>query len=204
MSGEAPRPTRLRAAWDRVPTAWFATIGTGLVLAATAAFGGLDTAPAPQPVAVEPGAPFDTEPFVLTATRAVLSDELSLAGAYPADGQRVLAVLIEVENTHGTAQSSMQSLAHAVTVSVTDEPVATIARTDDETLSPWLQPRVPAEVVLTWLVDAEELKGGDPVTVTLHDLTLHTGSFVAAGQWWTDPRPAATLALTVEDRGAGS
>ncbi len=34
-------------------------------------------------------------------------------------------------------------------------------------------------------------------------MTLHTGSFVANGQWWTDPVAAATVSIAVEDIGAG-
>ncbi len=39
--------------------------------------------------------------------------------------------------------------------------------------------------------------------LTVNDMTLHTGSFVANGQWWTDPVAAATVSIAVEDIGAG-
>jgi mannose-6-phosphate isomerase-like protein (cupin superfamily) len=41
------------------------------------------------------------------------------------------------------------------------------------------------------------------LTVTVNDMTLYTGSFVANGQWWTDPVAAATIPIALEDIGAG-
>lgn len=46
----------------------------------------------------------------------------------------------------------------------------------------------------------DEFAHAQKLSITLNDMTLYTGSFVANGQWWTDPTPA-TIAL--EDIGAG-
>ena len=49
----------------------------------------------------------------------------------------------------------------------------------------------------------DRLEDGQELEITLNDMTLHTGSFVANGQWWTEPVPAATVTVAVDDIGAG-
>lgn len=195
----------LRAASDRVPTRWFAGIGTALFLAATAAFGGLATA-AETPIAVlEPGDTHRNDQLAITIERAVLVDEFPEAGVYVDDGERVLAVLVSLENTwtEPLPASSDSSVTESIEVAGLDASPDSVARYDDATISPYLQPGVPAQVVLAWAVDAGAFEDAQQLSVTLNDMTVHTGSFVANGTWWTDPVAAATVTIGLEDIGAG-
>lgn len=196
----------LRAASDRVPTRWFAAIGTGLFLAATAAFGGLATAAEHEPAVLADGATHRNDQLSIQVERAVLIDEFPDAGVYVEDGERVLALVVTVENewTQPLPTSPGTSVAKSFTIEGLSAGPDSTARLDDATVGPWLQPGVPAQIVVTWAVDADRFDADQKLTVTLNDLTLYTGSFVTSGQWWTDPAPAATTTVVIEDVGAGA
>ena len=195
----------LRAASDRVPTKWFAGIGTVLVLVVTAGFGGLAAAEVPGPGEIEAGAEYRNDQYALTVQRAVLIDELSDAGISLEDGQRVLALVVKAENlwTEPLRATLGGGLLDAVTIDGLPRGTS-VARVDDATYAPWMQPGVPLEVVITWAVDAEEFADGDRLDVVLNDQSLYTASFVSAGTSWIDPVPAATVAVAIEDVGAGA
>ncbi len=195
----------LRAASDRVPTRWFAGIGTALFLAATAAFGGLATAAEPGPRQLEPGETHRNDQLAITVERAVLVDEFPEAGVFVDDGERVLAVVVTAENrwTAPLAAYADSSVTESFAIDGLPPEPDSVARYDDATMSPWLQPGVPARIVLAWAVGADEFADDQVLDITLNDMTLHTGSFVANGQWWTDPVAAATVPVALEDLGAG-
>ena len=199
------RFTWIRAASDRVPTAWFAAIGTGLFLAATAAFGGLATAAEPPLAQLEPGTAHVNDMRSLTVERAVLIDELPGSGTFPKKRERVLAIVVDVENKWDEPLGSLDDQ-HGIVASFEVSDLGTpssSARMDDATLDPRLQPGVPAQLVYTWAVDARDDTAGDTLTVTLNDLSLYTASFVARGTYWQEPIASATLTLTLEDVGEG-
>lgn len=194
----------IRAASDRVPTRWFAGIATGLFLVATAAFGGLATAASPELAQLDPGDAHVTDQRSLTVKRAVLIDELPEAGVYPEDGERVLALIIDIENRwdEPLRTTGLYGVTVSFSVEGVDDP-RDVARMDDATGIVYLQPRVPAELVYAWPVDADAFADGDTLTVTLSDTSLYTGSFVTEGQWWSDPVADARVSLTIKDIGAG-
>lgn len=196
----------IRAATDRVPTRWFAGLATAAFLAATAAFGGLATAASPELAQLEPGDAHVTDQRSLTVKRAVLIDELPGSGVSPEEGQRVLALIVDVENTWDEPQGAgPEGIGESFVIRGVDaEAESSVARLDDATTGPELQPGVPAELVYTWAVDADDYAAGDELTVTLRELTLYTGSFVMTGQTWTDPVAEATMTLEIEDVGAGA
>lgn len=205
----APVRTRrfewIRAASDRVPTRWFAGIATGLFLVATAAFGGLATAAPPELAQLEPGEAHVTDQRSLTVKRAVLIDELPEAGVYPEDGERVLALIVDIENRWDEPLRTTGT--YGVTVSFAVEGVddpRDVARMDDATGIMYLQPNVPAELVYAWTVDADDFADGQQLPMTLFDTSLYTGSFVTEGQWWSDPVADARVSPTIEDVGAGA
>lgn len=207
----APVPQRrfewIRAASDRVPTRWLAGIATGLFLLATAAFGGLATAAPPELAQLEPGEPHVTDQRSLTVQRAVLIDELPEAGVSVEEGERVLALVVDVENAWDEPQRSFgaDSIGDSFAVEGMDPDAdSSVARLDDATKGPILQPGVPAELVYAWAVDADDYAAGDELAVTLRELSLYTGSFVMTGQTWTDAVAAATMILEIEDVGAGA
>jgi hypothetical protein len=195
----------VRSASDRVPTRWFAGIATGLFLLATAAFGGLATAATPPITALEPGAEHRNDQLALTIERAVLVDEFPEAGVFVDDGERVLALVVSAENmwSEPLAASPNSSVTESLTIDGLPAMPDSVARYDDATLNPTLQPGVPAEIVLAWAVEAGDFADAQRLTVTLNDMTLYTGSFVANGQWWTDPIATATATIAIEDIGAG-
>ncbi|HWM17293.1 MAG TPA: hypothetical protein VNP97_11975 [Microbacterium sp.] len=202
------RPTAwLRAASDRVPTKWLAGIATAVFLAATAAFGGLATAAAPEVATLEAGEEHRNDQLAITVERAVLVDEFPEAGVYIEDGERVLAVVISVENqwSEPIVASASGSVAQSLQLEeLAAAPPDSVARYDDATVSPTLQPGVPVQLVLVWAVDAGQFIDAQDLHFTVNDMALHTGSFVANGQWWTDPTEAATLTVTLDDIGAGA
>lgn len=199
-SARRSRLSRLRAAGDRVPTKWFAGIGTAAFLVATAAFGGLNAVAAPALPVLAAGETHTNELYALAVEKGFLFDELPGSGAYPADDEQIVALRVRFENVWTAPESTgtLSSMPKMFALSVPDATFASTVRIDDETLSPWLQPGVPAVLALVWTVPRGALTDGDEVIVTISDLSLHTGSFVASGRWWTDPQEAATVALPIE------
>lgn len=199
----------LRKASDRVPTKWFAAIGTGVFLAATAAFGGLNPVAAEieAPRALVAGDIHVNEQFAITVQRAVLIDDLREAGVAPAPGTRALVLIATVTNVWDEPQGTagIDSLGRLIAVDGlgSAEPTG-IARMDDQTFLPRLQPDVPVELAIAWRVDAGAFTAGDEITVVLHDQTLYTGSTVLSGRYWADRDVGARVALEIADVGAGT
>lgn len=212
MSAPAP-PARprvfdsLRKATDRVPTKWFAGIGTALFLAVTAAFGGL-AAVAPPKVTLDElaaGQEHVGTQLAVTVQRAVLIDALPGSGSFPEDGERLLVLIADVENRWNEPLQTSGSDGVQRTILLDDGSAAdAIVREDDATLSPWLQPGVAAQLVLSWAVPADAYRDGEQLDITLQDSTRETGQLLFTGEYWSEPAPAAIVAATIEDVGAGS
>ncbi len=222
-AGEAPAPPAaaagkaaapagrfawVRTASDRVPTTWFAGVAVALFLAATAGFGGLADVPVAALPQLAAGEAHDGEPLTLSVERAVLIDEFPEAGVTVEPGQRVLAILVTAENGWTRALQSAGGsgvIVQALRIADAGERAPdAVARYDDATLSPWLQPGVPAQLVATWAVEEDLLAAGDALRVDVRDLRLRRGSFVVDGEFWEEPVVAASVTLEVEDVGAGA
>ncbi|WP_235038051.1 hypothetical protein [Microbacterium sp. 18062] len=204
---EPPRRFRwVRAAADRVPTKWFAGISTALFLAATASFGGLATVEAAGPAELSPGDEHRNAQLSVMVERAVLIDELPEAGISVEDGERVLVVVVVAENLWDRPLPTRTHESVSDALRIEDMPDAApdgVARLDDGTLTPWLQPGVPAELVVAWAVDGTRYAEGKALRIVLHDETLYTGSMVLDEQFWDDPRPVAVVTAALRDVGAG-
>ncbi|QEO16135.1 hypothetical protein FLP10_07615 [Agromyces intestinalis] len=190
-----------------MPTSWFAGIATAIVLIATAAFGGIATVEAAPLPELEPGEPHVNDQFSTTVRRAVLIDDLPGSGVFPEAGQRVLSLVVDAENRWTRPLSSIGEGGMSRLVELADLPgVAAegVARYDDATASPWLQPEVPATLVLSWAVDANRFGDGDELVVRLSDASLFTGTMVVDDVYWAEPIAAATVRVRVEDVGSGS
>ncbi len=197
----------IRAATDRVPTTWFAGLATALFLAGTAAFGGLSTVAAEPVRELSAGQEHINDQLALSVQRAVLVDDLPEVGVEAGAGKRVLALIATVENrwTQPLPTVGDTSVTQAVRVpDLGDTRPDAVARYDDATHSPWLQPRVPAEVVMAWTVDAGAFEAGDTLSVELHDTRLSVGRLVTAGEAWVDPVLAARVSVSITDVGAGA
>ncbi len=206
---------RLRKASDRVPTKWFATIGTTLFVVVTAAFGGLNAVAAvDEPVpTIATGVVHESAQLNITVQRAVLIDSLRGAGAFPDrdKGERLLVLLVEIENRwHAPASGSMFAglLEPTYHRNVVIDGMGTVAdgivREDDQTLNPTLQPRVPAVLAFSWVVPADAYRDGQTLTVLLKDAELLEGQMLFHGEYWSAPEPAARAQVTIEDVGAGA
>ncbi|WP_191906658.1 hypothetical protein [Microbacterium lushaniae] len=209
----APAPARgrgsrwVRAAADRVPTTWLAGLATALFLAGTAAFGGLSTAVAEPVPELSAGQEHTNAQLALSVQRAVLVDDLPEVGVEAGAGERVLALIATVENrwTEPLPTAGDTSVTQAVRIpDFGDARPDAVARYDDATRYPWLQPRVPAEVVMAWTVDAGAFEAGDTLSIELHDTRLSLGRLVTAGEAWGDPVLAARVSVSITDVGAGA
>jgi hypothetical protein len=212
---EGPTPPgRLRwvhAVTDRVPTGWLAGMATAAFLAVTAAFGGLAAAAAPPVAEISPGETHTSDQFAVTVERAVLIDELPEAGISVEAGERVLAVVVTAENLWDRALPALTVVADGgvndvVRIPALGEDAVTdaVARLDDAETSPFLQPRVPAELVIAWAVPADAYADGDVAELELWDYHLYTGQLVLYGEQWSDPTLSARLSVEVTDVGAGA
>ncbi|MDT3317655.1 hypothetical protein Q9S71_12580 [Microbacterium sp. KSW4-11] len=215
-SGDEPRGIRsprnarwLRDVTDRVPTAWLPGIVTAVFLGAAAAFGGLEAVAAPPIANLQPGDEHRNDMLALTVERAVLIDSFPEAGASAnaENGERVLAVVVTAENTWDRAvpaenDASLTGMLRAP--SLADPVPVAAARFDDGTKEPWLQPGLPAELVVTWIIGADELAAGDELELELRDFTLQEGQIVFSGEVWIDPVVSARVSVPVTDVGSGA
>lgn len=203
------RLTWLRKATDRVPTKWFAAIGTGAFLVVTAAFGGLAPVEATEPSLdqLAAGETHTSAQLGVTALRAVLIDELSGSGVIPDRdaGERLLVVLVRLENrwTRPLSSGGTESFADAVRVAGDGRDAEGVVREDDQTSPLWLQPGVPALLAYTWAVDPADYTGDDDITILLQDAQLVTGQLLYTGEDWGGYAPAAEVTLPLEDVGSG-
>lgn len=207
QQSEPRRLAWLHAAADKLPTSWLAGLGTAAFLAVTAAFGGLAPVAATPLAELTAGDEHVNTQLSVVVERAVLIDDFPEAGVRAEPGQRVLTLVLKVENrwTKPLPPRGDESVSQAVRLpALGDVPPETVARLDDATMSPWLQPGVPARLAATWAVDDEAFAGGEDLTVDLRDASLHTGRFVRAGDYWDDLRVAAHVTVVVEDLGAGA
>lgn len=195
--------TRLSAWGQRIPTGWFASILTGVFLAVTAAFGGLAPVAEAAVESLAAGEPRVGAQLGLSVERAVLFDSFPQSGAYAGEGERVLALLINAENRWSEPLlSSNGAIEQALRVeglgeALDDAAPAAVARLDDATLGPWLQPGVPAELVVTWVVPAASVAEGDTVSITIREAKLEKGQRLTSDARWTSPAAVATVELEV-------
>lgn len=185
--------------WDRIPTAWFATLATALFLAVTAAFGGLATVPDPV-LALHPGEPFEGAGFEMTVTGAKIVDARKATQLTPKPGERVLLVALDARVTgHAPRQTSTTgSLTEIRVQGVIGKPA--IIRSDDGTLAPTLQPDVTSPVLLAWVVPAS--LADQQIRIRL-PLATQQQNHIGSGTRWDFDRFGATVTVAVADGGSG-
>ncbi|KAM9863454.1 hypothetical protein ACI1US_00772 [Leucobacter sp. BZR 635] len=204
--------TRLSRWVQRIPTGWFASILTGVFLAVTAAFGGLAPVAEAAVESLEPGEARVGPQLSVAVERAVVFDSFPQAGAYAGEGERVLALLVTVENRWSEPLlASAGAVEQALRVEglgalgegsgdgpgeAPDDPAPTaIARLDDATLGPWLQPGVPADLVVTWVVPEASARVGETISVVIREAKLERGQRLTSDERWTSPSEVATVTL---------
>lgn len=189
-----------RAAIDRVPAKWIGTAATALFLASTAAFGGLADVPKPPLAEIGTGETFIGAELEMTPVRATLATESRGSGVFPKDGERVLTLVMDATSVSDVARSAsaVGSLAEIRLEGHPDvEP--RIVRVDDPNLVvPWLQPGVPTQVALSWLIPEADAANLSKARFALHTATEYVGSTVMHGRYWDDVTVAAYATLPVE------
>lgn len=196
--------TLARRALDRVPVKWLSTGLLAVFLAATAAFGGLVEVERPGIPVLDAGETFIGAELEMTPVRIAVLDELRGSGVFPADDERVLTLIMDVQNLSEFARlSSATGSLSETRIEGLEKVAPAIARLDDETGHPWLQPLVPLRVALTWVVPAGAFADGDDVRLLLPTASRYVGQSVRYGVYWTDVAVAAHMNLPVEDLGSG-
>lgn len=184
---------------DLIPTSWLIT-GTGAVLlATTAAFGGLTSVPVPPTPEVAVGEAHAGSDLEMTVVGVTLSDERGNALVFPDEekGERVLAVELDVVNTFTSTRSAPGALEGFGIGGIDTAP--SISRADDGAGSLLLQPGVRAPLLLAWIVGPDDFHDGETVTVTLPDSTRNVGKVFVSGEYWNDFRVGALVTATVEE-----
>ncbi|WP_344819054.1 hypothetical protein [Microbacterium soli] len=198
--------TRMRRMASLVPTPWLITAGGAALLAATAAFGGLETVP-PQPIpTVEPGEQYSGSDLELTVRNVELRAERGNAASFPDPqrGEKVLAVTVDVVNTFerprmAAGAATVSPVVDGVLVEGIDAKPA-LAYADGSSGTVWLQPDVPVRVVLSWVVGADDLRDGDEVRLTLPDSTHSVGTSVQRGvDIWDEVVVGAVVTASVQE-----
>ncbi len=189
-----------------IPTPWLITAGGAVLLAATAAFGGLQTAP-PKPVpVVSIGEQYSGSDLEMTVQGVELRAEGGNAASFPdkKKHEKVLAVIVDVVNTFdkprlASASGTPSPAVDGIHVDGIDEKPL-IAYADGSSGSVWLQPDVPVRLVLSWVVGPDELHDGDEVRLTLPDSTHSVGTNVQRGvDIWDEVVVGATVTTTVQE-----
>lgn len=191
--------TRVRRMASLIPTPWLITAGGALLLAATAGFGGLaDAAVAPAPT-VAVGEQYSGSDLTLTVQSVELRTDRGNAMVFPKEeqGEKVLAITLEATNTFHAARSASAAEAVAGIRVKGIQGMPTISRADGSS-GTTLQPDVPAQLVLAWVVRSGELHDGDELRLSLPDSTHFVGTSVLKGQdYWSDIVVGATLTAPV-------
>ncbi|MDT0158170.1 hypothetical protein Q9R19_11090 [Microbacterium sp. ARD32] len=198
--------TRVRRMASLIPTPWLITGCGAVLLAATAAFGGLQTVP-PEPVpTVSLGEEYSGSDLQFTVQGVELRAERGNAASFPdqAKQQKVLAVIVDVVNTFGTPRLAVggalvSPMVDGIRVDGIDVKPA-IAYADDSAGAVWLQPDVPVRLVVSWVVGAHDLSDGDEVRLSLPDSTHRVGTNVQRSvDLWDEVVVGATLTAPVRE-----
>jgi hypothetical protein len=183
----------------------------GLLLVASAAFGGLEAAGAPPVPQVAPGEAVTGEQLRITVERAVLIDAFPEQNIEPEPGNRLLVVIATVENVWTDPVLSIDGQGAAdnlrpVGVDGLDASSAplSVAVISDGTEFPELQPHVPIELAFIWQVGDSAVADGDEVTVDIYDKSYQAEGFITYGERFVDPVVVASTSVAVSDVGAGA
>jgi hypothetical protein len=187
------------------PLIW---IASGAAVAALIAWplGGWDTVALQTKIVpvVEPGEIVTGQQYALSVDGLELTDINPDGYTEPEVGETFLIAHVTVEIQSDTAANagSIGSASNSPLAVGTVAGFGTDVRGDvrlasDGTISPNLQPGLPAELIVVWTVPTASIEAGDEVDVRIIDRTL-TENFLTLGTTWSRPRPIAETTVTVE------
>lgn len=219
-STSAGTRTLAQRAIDRVPLKWLSTAALVVFLGVTSLFGGLEAVAAPETPVITVGTTVVGTEIEMTPVQATLIDKLNTTGVFPGEGQRILSLVLDVRNLSEFARSSstedalgrirVEGLAELLGASgltaleVQGAVKPAVARLDDGTFSPWLQPGLPVRLVLSWVIPTGAFGDGDNVRFDLPTGTRAVGQSVLYGVYWTDEHTAAYTDIVLEELGDGA
>lgn len=201
----------LRKAANKLPFRWLTIAISGVALVATAGFGGLNIVEQPGAVELAAGETFEGQLASITIERGVLIDDFGEGGAWVDEGssERVLVIVLTAEDVWSQWIATGSSLAPFwKTFSIDGMPELEIegfALFADGTLAPVLQPGIPSQLTMSYIVPADLLAEGDEVRIALTDQSVARGQDIVYGDYWTlDEEPSAFVTVEVTDVGAGA
>lgn len=155
----------LRTAASRLPMKWITIIATGLLLVATAAFGGLEPAPAKPVPQLAVGEEFNRGDISMTVVRAGLAEPAFTNEENPT---RQLFIEFDLLNHEDAYQPAFNDggLRPVRIADVEDLGYASFTRPGEGGL-PVMQPGVPATVRVQWEVPRDAFTPGQTVRIVL-------------------------------------
>ncbi|MFD6699939.1 MULTISPECIES: hypothetical protein [unclassified Microbacterium] len=198
-ASEARATAWARKMADKVPTGWLITGAGAVLLASTAAFGGLADVPKPKTPELRVGQHYVGSDLDMSVVSAAIGGEVRGTSLYPTDGQRTLVVVLDVTNEFDKPRSAgVKDALAGIGVDGIDTVRFNANRTVDGTSVSYLQPDVPARVRVAWLVDAGEVAVGDEIRLALPDSTHYVGQLFTQGDYWSDLRTGAYVTVKVD------
>lgn len=188
-----------------IPTSWLISGGGLVLLATTAGLGGLAEIPAEPVPAISLDQQYSGSDLEMTVQSVELRAQRGNAMVFPDEeaGEKVLAVTVRAVNTFPAPRSAASLSLTSPTVdgirAIGFDAKPAISRADGSD-GIVLQPDVPVELVLAWIVGPDDLHDGDELQLTLPDSTHRVGTNVMRGQdFWSDVVVGATLTAPVHE-----
>ena len=198
-ASEARATAWARKMADKVPTGWLITGAGAVLLASTAAFGGLADVPKPKTPELRVGQHYVGSDLDMSVVSAAIGGEVRGTSLYPTDGQRTLVVVLDVTNEFDKPRNaSAKDTLKGVAVKGVPVDGFNADRVSDGSYVSFLQPDVPTRVRIAWLVDEGDVTVGDEIRVVLPDSTHYVGQLFTRGDYWADVRVGAYATVRVE------
>ena len=200
-ASEARMTAWARKMTDRVPTGWLISGAGAVLLASTAAFGGLADVPQPKPAELRAGEHFvGSELDMSVVSAAIGSGEVKGAGVTPDVGEKTVVVILDVTNEYTAPRPvRVKDTLGGIQLDGIETHRYDVNRVVDGSGAGFLQPDVPTRVRIAWTVDGGAVGAGDDIRVLLPDSTRFTGSFVGRGEYWADVRPGAYVTVRLDE-----
>lgn len=188
-----------RAEVEKHPWRWIGAGATAIVLAVSAAFGGLSDASGDAVATVEVGATVDAGPWTITVERAVVVNEFETL-VHEVETDRWIAAVVTITNTTDeprTGSAIGEGLEIRPFAGQREDSLFVVVNSDGSLLRA-IQPGLPEQIAFLWEQDRDE-----PIPASL-DLRLygyvHRRDSLTGELVWRDGVPVATVRVPVANR----